>query len=88
MLYKFNDKLTTTAEFEKDLLYEPTFRAGVEYHLVEPLYVRIGLNTNPMMPSFGMGLHLKKRLILDVAARWHQILGFAPQASLSYAFGK
>lgn len=88
MLYKFNDKLTATAEFEKDLLYEPTFRAGAEYHLAEPLYVRIGLNTNPMMPSFGMGLHLKKRLILDVAARWHQILGFAPQASLSYAFGK
>lgn len=87
-MYRFSDHLIVTAEFEKDILYEPTFRAGVEYHVAEPVYIRAGINTNPMKPSFGMGIHFGKGWVLDAAAQWHQVLGFAPQASLQYSFGK
>ncbi len=85
--YNFDDKLVATAEMEKDLLRDPTVRIGLEYHLADPVYLRGGLNTNPVSPSFGLGLKLKQ-FDLDVASAWHQTLGFSPQVGLSYKFRK
>jgi hypothetical protein len=85
--YRFSEKLLSVLEVSHDILFEPTFRAGLEYQLAEPVFARIGISTNPVAPTFGLGLKLKN-FQLDATAQWHQFLGFGPQAGLSYRFGK
>jgi len=85
--YAFSEKVQATLEMEKDLVYNPTFRAGLEYKPGKKVCIRAGLNSNPISPAFGMGLNLGE-FVLDVASAWHQTLGFSPQASLSYRFNR
>lgn len=85
--YAFSDKVQATLEIEKDLVYDPTFRAGIEYKPGKKISIRAGINSNPISPAFGLGLHLGD-FVLDAASAWHQTLGFNPQASLSYRFNR
>lgn len=85
--YRFHEKLIASIEGEASIEYSPTFRAGVEYRPVKLLYVRAGINTNPVSPSFGFGVYVKK-FQMDAAAFWNPLLGFSPQVSMSYGFGK
>jgi hypothetical protein len=86
-MYRFSEKLISVVEVEKDLLFEPNVRAGVEYHLSRPIFARVGVSTNPVAPTMGLGVRLKN-FKMDAAAQWHQVLGFSPQFGCSYAFGK
>lgn len=85
--YAFSDKVQATLEIEKDLVYDPTFRAGLEYKPSKKVSIRAGLNSNPISPAFGLGVNLGN-FVLDAASAWHQVLGFSPQASLSYQFNR
>lgn len=85
--YAFHEKVLASTEIQADLDFTPTLRVGVEYHAIEQLFFRIGFSSNPISPSFGFGLKLKG-FMLDAAAAWQPVLGFSPQASLSYKFGK
>ena len=85
--YLFSDKLLVSVEASTDIEFNPTVRAGIEYHTAQPLYLRIGFNSNPVSPTFGFGLQLKN-FRMDAAAGWQPVLGFSPQASLSYRIGK
>ncbi len=85
--YAFHEKVLATTEIQADLDFHPIFRAGVEYHAIEQLYFRLGFSSNPVSPTFGFGLQVKG-FKLDAAAAWQPVLGFSPQASLSYKFGK
>ncbi len=84
--YQFSDKVMTTLEAEKDLLNQPIFRAGLEYKTNDLIYLRAGIGTNPTLASFGFGLNLDN-VQIDIAAAYHQTLGFAPELSLNYLFG-
>jgi hypothetical protein len=79
--YSFTDKAMVAAEVEKDMNFKPVFKAGVEYKVAKPVYLRIGIDTNPMLYSFGAGFEFHK-FKLDIAASMHPQLGFSPQASL------
>lgn len=85
--YAFSDKVQATLELEKDLVYDPTFRAGIEYKPGKKVSIRAGLNSNPISPAFGLGLHFGN-FVIDAASSWHQVLGFSPQAALSYRFNR
>lgn len=85
--YQFHEKVIASIEGEASIEYLPTFRAGVEYRPIKLLYLRAGINTYPMSPTFGFGVYVKK-FQLDAAALWNPLLGFSPQVSLSYDFGK
>ena len=85
--YTFSDKAVVAIETEKDINQKAQFRAGVEYHLVKPVYIRLGLGTNPFNNSFGIGLEFGN-FQADISASRHQILGFSPQISLMYSFRK
>lgn len=74
-----------SAEVEKDLVTQPTFKAGMEYHFVNPLYVRIGFLTNPAQFTFGFGLEFGK-FSFDIASSYHMVLGYSPQGSIIYLF--
>lgn len=85
--YAFHEKVLASTEIQADLDFSPILRVGVEYHAIEQLFLRIGFSSNPISPSFGFGLNLKK-FKLDAAAAWQPALGFSPQVSLSYNFVK
>ncbi len=84
--YTFSEKVILTAEAEKDVYTKPSFKVGIEYRAIEQLYLRGGVSSHPVSSSFGFGLYLGT-FTLDFAATKHQILGYTPQISLSYALG-
>lgn len=85
--YRFSAKVLFTSEVEKDIDYSAAFRAGLEYHPVEQIYLRGGIATNPVQSSFGFGLKMKN-FRLDAATSFHQVLGFSPQFGIAYDFHK
>ncbi len=85
--YTFSKKVFLAAEAQKDLDAPLVIRAGAEYKVIDQLAVRIGISTNPTLNAFGFGLYLKQ-FVLDVAASWHQTLGFSPQLGMCYRIPK
>jgi len=85
--YKISKKVFIAAEAQKDIDHKIIFKSGIEYHVIEAIFLRAGISTNPVLNTFGFGLNLKN-IQLDVAASWHQVLGFSPQVSLTYNFNK
>jgi hypothetical protein len=85
--YNFSKNLFLCAETEKDTYNPAVFRAGIEYLTASVLYLRAGFGTNPFASSFGFGLMLKN-LKVDFAGSFHPVLGFTPQASLTYDFAR
>jgi hypothetical protein len=83
--YKFSDKVLLSSEVEKDIDYNNVFKAGVEYHPVDVLYIRAGIASNPSLSCFGFGLKLKQ-FVVDISTQYHEVLGFSPQFSLGYEF--
>jgi hypothetical protein len=85
--YTFSGKVLLTAEVEKDIDFGANFRAGIEYHPIDVLFLRGGIATDPSLSCFGFGLKLKN-FMLDASASYHATLGFAPQVGLTYDFRK
>lgn len=81
--YVFSDKVFWAVEAEKDINYKPNFKTGIEYRIIPQFYLRAGVSTQPTLSSFGFGLRLKQ-INLDVAATYHQQLGFTPHLGFSY----
>lgn len=81
--YTFSDKALLAVEVEKDNNFKPVFKAGLEYHIVKPVYIRLGIATTPFVYSFGAGFEFYN-FKLDISASRHAVLGFTPQASLVY----
>jgi len=85
--YTFSEKVLFSIETEKDIYFKSVFKAGVEYHVIDILYLRTGIATNPTLNTFGFGIDYNG-LKFDVASGWHQILGITPQFSLIYELNK
>ncbi len=82
--YKFIETATLFAEFEKDLNFESSFRGGMTYLPTPNLEFRAAIRTNPTSFAFGAGYQMKSGFGLDLAANYHQILGFTPSAGFIY----
>jgi len=52
LAYKFSEKVIMSIETEKDADFKPFFKSGLEYHIMEALYLRIGISTNPVLVFF------------------------------------
>jgi hypothetical protein len=83
--YAFDNHLLVSAEVEKDMEFDPMFKLGLEYRIIEQIYVRGGISTNPGTYSFGFGLDFNK-LKIDFSSTIHQTLGYSPQISMYYNF--
>lgn len=83
--YEFSERVLVVVEAEQSINHEPVFKAGIEYQIIDPLYVRGGIGTNPNSNSFGFGLEMKN-LQIDLATSYHYILGYSPQISMIYNF--
>lgn len=83
--YLFSDKVMFGIETEMDLDHETTFKAGLDYRLIEYVSLQAGISTNPSIYSFGIGFHFKT-IDAHVGFLKHQTLGFTPSFTLSYGF--
>ncbi len=83
LTYFPSKKTTLNLEAEQDLEYDMRIKAGMEYQLIEQLYLRLGVQTEPVQIAFGIGFELEQ-LKIDVASQYHQVLGFTPGISVIY----
>ncbi len=81
--YQIADDLVAALEVEKDIEQQASFRAGVEYQVLDVLYLRAGTSTEPTLFSFGLGVEFSN-FRFDVASTYHSLLGYSPQVSLTY----
>ena len=83
MSYIFSDRVLVSVETEKDIERKPVFKAGLEYRIVDNLYVRGGIGTNPTQNAFGFGFHTGQ-FTIDLSSSFHHVLGYSPQASIRF----
>lgn len=79
--YEFSKKVQVVAEFEQIATQKPNAKAGIAYRIAKPLSLYAGVSTNPLLNTFGLGIHLKYFRI-DMAFQYHQLLGFTPSIGL------
>ncbi|MCB0631841.1 MAG: hypothetical protein R2824_32695 [Saprospiraceae bacterium] len=82
--YRASEKIHLLAEIEKDIQKKPRVHTGLEYQIIDPLFLRLGVATEPASVSFGIGYVLSGGLAIDVAAAYHQVLGFTPALGVIY----
>ena len=73
------------ADVQKDIDHPVSFRGGFEYTIIEGLYARMGVSTEPLTINGGLGLKYKK-IKLDATFGFHERLGYTPHVSMSYEF--
>jgi hypothetical protein len=86
--YRIAGKLMLAFEIEKEQYDKMSPRFGLDYSLFKNMNLCSGVSFNPVEVCFGVGWVAKKRLSLDFAFYHHETLGYSPQISLSYKFGK
>jgi len=83
--FKPSDKIFIATEIQKDLDYQMTWKTGIEYAVYKKIFFRTGYNLNPNAAFFGLGAQ-KKKLKMDYAFEFNQLIGVAHQASAVYVF--
>jgi hypothetical protein len=83
MAYSFSDRVILSLETEKDIEQKPAFKAGIEYQVINQLFIRGGIGTNPTQNAFGFGFHTGS-FTIDLSTSFHHILGYSPQASIRF----
>ena len=81
--YIFSEKVFIDAEIQKDILFKPLFKFGLEYNPKKEFYLRTGFSTDPAKSTFGFGVLIKK-IKFDLASSFDSVLGFTPNAGLIY----
>ncbi len=83
--YSFDNNILLTVEAEKETNIDPALKFGIEYRIIDEVFVRGGISTNPGEYAFGFGLNLN-RIIVDFSSSVHHVLGYSPQISMIYNF--
>ncbi|WP_417265862.1 hypothetical protein [Brumimicrobium sp.] len=83
--YQLIEELLIVAEVEQEVTHDTRLRAGLEYHPIDLLYIRAGVQGAPMDFSFGIGLKYE-RFKLDLSTQYNQVLGWTPAASFIVDF--
>lgn len=86
--FKPFEKLNLSLEVEKDIDHDPSFKLGIEYFLLDVLWLRAGATTSANHFTFGLAYTLLQNLTIDAAASYHNLLGFSPAINVSYTFPK
>ena len=87
LAYEPGEKISLAAEVRKNIDEAAQVEAGIEYRVIDALHLRAGIQTNPSVYSFGIGINVSQFKI-DLGSSYHPVLGVTPQIGLSYAFGK
>lgn len=83
--YQPSDKIAISLEGEQNIQDDLRIKSGIEYHIIDQLYLRGGYLSNPSMYTAGFGLKIKT-LQLDFSSQFHQQLGITPGLGIRYDF--
>ena len=83
--YRILDELLAVAEVEKNLYYQSTLRFALQYQFNDAYALRVGLNTKPVIYTFGAGVQFD-HLGADFSVQIHNVLGMTPLLSAHYSF--
>lgn len=83
--YRPTEQLMVNIEGEKEILLDPQFKMGMEYVLLQKLWIRAGVQTQPTNLFFGMGFR-PKRFLVHYALSQNYRLGYTHHFSLDYFF--
>jgi len=83
--YRLSGLFSLTSELENDFDDHFILKTGIEYTILEKLFVRTGVSGKPYQLSAGIGFQVKK-LTLDLATTYSQYLGNSPSVSFQYQF--
>lgn len=81
--YAFSDKVKLIAQAQQVTEQKINVTGALEYDIAKSIVVRAAAGANPSLTSFGFGWK-NEFLRADVAAAYHNTLGFTPQISLTY----
>jgi hypothetical protein len=87
LAYSYSGLLLISTEVMKNSETPMEFLGGLEYKFFGKGFARLGLATAPLRYSFGAGF-ITGPFAFDISSSYHETLGFSPQASLQYGFGK
>lgn len=85
--YHLSESLQGFIEFQNHSKLGQGLNSGLEIQSPRKLAFRVGYSSFSKKFTFGIGLKIKK-LSIDFGSSMHNQLGYSPQLSLSYAFGK
>ena len=85
--YRPSNELMINIEVEKDLDFDEIIKAGIEYELVEAVFVRTGVITEPFTGTFGIGFY-PKQFLFDYSYVNNSTLGAIHEVSLGYRLVK
>jgi len=85
--YRPMEKLMINIEAEKDILLAAIIKLGIEYNLMDRLWLRSGVNTYPNNLFFGIGFR-PRNFVIDYATTQSQFLGNTHHFSFGYLFQK
>ncbi len=83
LAYRPLPELLATLEVEQRADSKIKVMGGVEYCLLDALYLRAGFGTRPALYAFGIG-YRKAGWGVDFAVQHHLILGLSPQLALTF----
>ena len=79
--YEISKKCLLLVDIEKDMDMKTLCRLGVEYTIINNVYLRGGLSFPDF--EFALGVGWKSKLFsIDVASTYHTVLGYSPQLSM------
>ena len=85
--YRSSSELMINLEVEKDLYFAEIIKVGLEYQIIENVYLRTGISSEPFLGAFGLGFSSGK-IQSDYAYANDSRLGAIHEFSISYSFKK
>lgn len=82
---KISESFDLFTEIEQYISLPVNVKTGIEYTIMNKLYLRTGISGKPNQLTAGMGFEVKKMKI-DLAVAYNQYLGNSPSASFQYQF--
>ena len=83
--YNINQKVNLYTETESSDYDDLNLKVGVEYQIINHMFLRTGYSSVSQKNTFGFSYNYKN-YIVDIATYHHQTLGFSSQFSLSTSF--
>ncbi|WP_234571390.1 hypothetical protein [Rhodohalobacter sp. 614A] len=83
--YLLTPEALVTAEIVKDVMFPLSFRSGVQFEVIQSLFIRAGITTQPETYSFGFGYE-SNRWDVNFALQQHNPLGLSPALDLAVKF--
>ncbi|GAB5409682.1 MAG: hypothetical protein BalsKO_20470 [Balneolaceae bacterium] len=83
--YALEDHALFLMDVVKDVRYPVSYRGGLEVTIIKEIKGRLGVSTEPLTYSFGLG-YGKDLWDVNVAVQQHQLLGLSPGFDLLFKF--